>query len=377
MSNMLVKGNTLKSKDIHNILLIQLGDIGDVVWATPTFRAVKETHPKANVSVLLRQPIGSMLEANPHIYRIFEVKRYKGNFLKKVKGQYRLLRALHRERFELVFDLRLDDRGAFMAFISGAPVRVALKCPGVLWRNRLFTHVVVPPVPKERIFGAAEQSLRLVREFGIDTKDTTPKLWVSEKAKRKSEKLLNVDNITTYRRWVTLNPFSRWQYKEWEHGKWVHIVDWLWKEYGIPTVIVGAFEEREKAVNIANKCRGKIFNLAGKTTLDELAAVLRLSGLHVGVDSAAPHIAAAVGTPTVTIYGPSDWRDWAPLGKIHSVVTPDRDCVPCHQKGCDGSGISKCLETLTVDQVKRAIQVFLNTSHLKNPDYVQGQGASR
>ena len=360
---MLVKGNTLDSTDIRNILLIQLGDIGDVVWATPTFRAVKETHPKSNVFVLLRESIGSLLEADPHIHKIFEVKRYRGDLIEKIKGQFRLFRALHKERFDVVFDLRLDDRGAFMAFLSGAPVRVAITCPNVLWRNWLFTHIVVPHAPKKRILGAAEQSLRLVREFGIDTNDTIPKLWVSEKVKRQAKKLLDRDNITTFRRWVTLNPFSRWQYKEWEYEKWVPIVDWLWQEYGIPSVIVGAPEEREKAINIVKKCKGQIFNLAGKTTLDELAAVLRLSCLHVGVDSAAPHIAAAVGTPTITIYGPSDWRDWAPRGKIHSVVTPDRDCVPCHQKGCDGFGTSKCFETLTVDKVKHAIRVFLNSIH--------------
>jgi predicted lipopolysaccharide heptosyltransferase III len=360
--NMLAKGNTLISKDIRNILLIQLGDIGDVVWATPTFRAAKEIYPKANISVLLRESIGLLLEADPHIHKIFEVRQSRGNLINKVKGQYRLLRALHEERFDLVFDLRLDDRGAFMAFFSGAPVRVSITCPGVLWRNRLFTHIVVPPAPKEKIFGAAEQSLRLVREFGIDTKDTTPRLWVSEKAKRQAEKLLEGDNITTFRRWVTLNPFSRWPYKEWGYEKWVLIVDWLWEEYEIPTVIVGAPEERERAITIADKCKGRIFNFAGKTTLDELAALLRLSSLHVGVDSAAPHIAAAVGTPTITIYGPSDWRDWAPRGKIHSVVTPDRDCVPCHQKGCDGSGISKCFETLKVDKVKLSVRVFLDNS---------------
>ena len=359
---MLVKGNTLKLKDIRNILLIQLGDIGDVVWATPTFRAVKETHPKANVFVLLRESIGSLLEADPNIRKIFEVKRYRGDLNKKIKGQFRLLRALYKERFDVVFDLRLDDRGAFLSFLSGAPVRVAITCPNVLWRNWLFTHIVVPHVPKERILGAAEQSLRLVREFGIDTKDTTPKLWISEKVKKRAEKLLDGDNISTFRRWVTLNPFSRWQYKEWEYEKWVPIIDWLWEEYGIPSVIVGVPEERGKAINIAKKCKGKIFNLAGKTRLDELAGVLRLSGLHVGVDSAAPHIAAAVGTPTITIYGPSDWRDWAPRGKIHSVVTPDRDCAPCHQKGCDGTGKSKCFETLTADRVKRAIRVFLDSS---------------
>ena len=359
---MLVKGNSDLIKDIRSVLLIQLGDIGDVVWATPTFRAVKEAYPQANVSILLRESFGSLLEADPHINRIFEVKRYRGNLIKNIMGQIRFLRTLRRERFDLVFDFRSDDRGTFMAFLSGAPVRATILHPGVLWRNRLFTHITIPPNPKQRIYGAAEQSLRLVREFGIDTKDTIPKLWVSEKVKKRAEKLLDANGITTVSRWVTLNPFARWPYKEWEHEKWVQIIDWLWEEYEIPTVIVGAPEEREKSINIANECKGQMFNLTGKTTLEELPGVLSLSGLHVGVDSAAPHIAAAVGIPTITIYGPSEWLVWAPLGEIHSVVTPDRDCAPCHQKGCDGSGISKCLEELTVDKMKGAIKKFLDKS---------------
>jgi len=361
---MFIKGNNFISKNIRNILMIQLGDIGDVVWATPAFRAVKEAYPQANVSVLLRESFGTLLDADSHIYRIFEVKRYRGNLVNAVKKQISLLGTLRREHFDLVFDLRSDDRGAFMAFLSGASIRATLMYPHASWRNRLFTHITVPPVPKERIYGAAEQTLRLLRDFGIDTKDTIPKLWVSEKVKKRVKKLLDGDGITTVSRWITLNPFARWQYKEWEYEKWVQIVDWLWEEYGISTVIVGAPEEREKSINIANKCRGQIFNLTGKTSLEELAGVLSLSSLHIGVDSAAPHIAAAVSTSTITVYGPSDWRDWAPQGKAHSVVTSDRDCAPCYQKGCDGSGTSECLEELTVDKVERAIQVFLDKSKI-------------
>jgi len=86
---------------------------------------------------------------------------------------------------------------------------------------------------------------------------------------------------------------------------------------------------------------------------------LKMSRLHIGVDSAAPHIAAAVGTPTVTIYGPSDWRDWAPPGKKNKVVFPDMDCSPCHQKGCDGSGSSRCLETIDAGKVMAAVEELL------------------
>jgi heptosyltransferase-3 len=102
-----------------------------------------------------------------------------------------------------------------------------------------------------------------------------------------------------------------------------------------------------------------VYNLAGKTTLAELAGTLSLSSLHLGVDSAAPHIAAAVGTPTLTIYGPSDWRDWAPVGDQHRVIVSNMDCVPCYKKGCNGSGLSQCLETLGVDSVQKSVQELI------------------
>ena len=358
---MLVKGNSDLIKNIHSILLIQLGDIGDVVWATPTFRAVKEAYPQANVSVFLRESFGSLLEADPHIYKIFEVKQYRGNLFKKTIKQLSFIRALRQECFDLAFDLRSDDRGAFMAFLSGAPIRVSIAHRG-LWQKQFFSHLVAPSSSDKKIYSAAEQSLQIVKEFGINTKDIIPKLWVSEKVKKRIKQLLDREGVTAVNRWITLNPFSRWRYKEWSYDKWVQIINWLHEEYGISIVIIGAPEEKEKSIDIASKCGEQIFNLTGKTTLDELAGVLSLSSLHVGVDSAAPHIAAAVGTATITIYGPSEWLVWAPIGETHSVVTPDRECAPCHQKGCDGSGTSKCLEELTVDKLKGAIQKFLDKS---------------
>jgi heptosyltransferase-3 len=360
---MLVNDKNISGENIRNILLIQLGDIGDVVWATPTFRAVKKAYPSANISVLLREGFGSLLEADPHIHKIFEVKRYKGNILKKAIKQLSFIRDLRGKRFDLVFDLRSDDRGAYMAFLSGAPIRASLLYRDLKWRNRLFTHLADPTPPQERIYGAAEQSLLVVRGFGINTENGIPKLWISEKARESVKQLLDHEGVTAMSRWITLNPFSRWQYKEWDYEKWVQIVDWLWEEYGISTVIVGASEERKKSIDIVQKCHGQVFNLTGKTTLSELASALSLSCLHVGVDSAAPQIAAAVGTPTITIYGPSDWSEWAPLGEMHSVITPDCNCAPCHKKGCNDSGISKCLEELTVDKVKGAIQKFLGDNN--------------
>jgi ADP-heptose:LPS heptosyltransferase len=104
-------------------------------------------------------------------------------------------------------------------------------------------------------------------------------------------------------RWITVNPFSRWSYKEWGLEKWAVVIDWLWKEFGLMTVIVGAKVEMDRAEKLRRLCRVDVFSLAGKTTLAELAGVLARSFFHLGVDSAAPHM----GRQTGRIGRPSGW----------------------------------------------------------------------
>lgn len=345
--------------DVKNILIIQLGDIGDVVWSTPTFRAVKKACPEAKVSVLLREDFGQLLEEDPSVHRIFEVRRRQGNLFGKAIDNIGFIMDIRRAHFDLVIDLRSDERGAYMTFVSGAPIRVSSYYENApFWRNWVFTHVLDAPHDLSKR-GAAEQSLKLIRQMGIAENGAVPKLWISGKNRKRTQEILREAGIRKEDRWLSVNPFSRWQYKEWDHGKWAEVIDWLWHQYGMAAVIVGAKGEREKAEALVSKSRGSVFNLTGRTTLAELAALLELSFLHLGVDSAAPHIAAAVGTPTITIYGPSDWKDWAPVGEQHRVVVPEMECVPCYKKGCDGKGWSRCLEELTVEQVKGQIREAL------------------
>jgi heptosyltransferase-3 len=361
------KSNYKPPENIRNILLIQLGDIGDVVWTTPSIWAAKKSIPGLKVSVMVKEGFGGLLEADPSVEQIIEVKRYHGNMIKQTVGQLSFLKDLRFHHFDLVVDLRLGDRGAFMAFATGAAFRVtAHNTESVpFWRKYFFTHGIVPG-PPVHTRGAADQSLCILRELGIDTDNIIPRLWVSDAVKKRVQEILTNEKIDRLKNWVTINPFSRWQYKEWNVFKWAEIIDWLWEEYRISVVIVGAPEEKLKAEALIKQCKYKVFNFAGKTTLKELAGVLRLSSLHIGVDSAAPHIAAATGTPTVSIYGPSNWEDWAPIGDNHRVILPDMDCVPCRKKGCDHSGYSRCLEALSADQVKSVIRETIKAAKREN-----------
>jgi len=348
----------------RNILVIQLGDIGDVVVSTPTFRAFRDTYPDARVSVLVRKGYGSLIVGDPHLFEVLEITKTRSKLL-EASENFRLAGRLRRARYDLVFDLRTGDRGSILAFLSRAPVKVAFGGAGAFWRRYVFTRLirqdeltVAPPTAHP----GADQSLRLVARIGVGTADSRPRLYVPEETAGNIRRMLAAEGLPGDARFVTVNPFSRWKYKEWEYEKWVEVLDWIRDRFGLPALVVGAKEEAEEAMRIAGRCKPGARSVAGKTTLGELAALLSRSTLHLGVDSAAPHIANAVGTPTVTIFGPSDWRAWVVPDATHRVVCPDDPCVPCHRKGCDHTEVSLCLDTMGTGKVIREVGEALKAS---------------
>ncbi len=352
----MLQGINTKNKQTK-VLLIQLGDIGDVIWTVPAISAVKKAFEGSEVSLFVRCGFGEILENHPDISKVFETAI--GGRASQVKAGIDLIRSLRREKLDVVVDFRSGDRGALTALLTGAPRRVSMiYCSGVpFWRNWCFTELVDPPSLKVR--GAAEQTLRILRELGIHTDDVAPKLHVSKLRKEKIRHKLSEAGVKIESGLITINPFSRWPYKEWDIRKWAQTIEWLRDEEKIPCLLVGSPAETARAEELKGLSGPGTFNFAGSTGLAELAALLSFSKLHIGVDSAAPHIAAAVGTPTITIYGPSDWFDWAPVGELHKVIIPQVGCAPCHQKGCEDSGISRCLDDLSADRVKAEIRHHL------------------
>jgi heptosyltransferase-3 len=342
---------------VRNILLIQLGDIGDVVLTTPTIRAVKETCQKARVSILVSKPYGSLLRADLNIYDVIEISKARGALLFRFRREWIFVRQLRQSHYDLVIDLRTGDHGAILSFLTGAPTRIgSVGTKKQFWREFVFTNIIrnTKPVPLP-VHPGADQTLRIVREIDIDTTDTLPRLFISLQDRAHTEELLKEYGLSTSVRWLTINPFSRWKYKEWNNAKWGELIDRLWKTHRVIAVLIGSPEEAPGCQEIIAGREEHTVNLAGKTTLGELSAVISMSLLHLGVDSAAPHIAAALGTATVTIHGPTDWRAWRIVDELHRVVALNMACVPCNRMGCDDSGMSQCLEHLRVDAVIEVI----------------------
>jgi len=340
----------------RNILLVQLGDIGDVVLTTPTIRAVKETYPDASVSILVRKPFGSLLAVDPNIHEVVESERFRGALPHILREYVTFALRLWQARYDLVIDLRTGDRGAIFSFLTGASVRIGRQgAKNQFWHKIFYSRIIRNlKVASPPVHPGADQSLRILREIGIDTKDSTPRLFVAPTDLARAKEFLAEAGVASDSDMVTINPFSRWKYKEWDNAKWGAVIDRIWETHRIPAVLIGSPEEAVGCQRIVAGRESRTFNLAGKTTLGELAAVISMSSLHLGVDSAAPHIAAALCTPTVTIHGPTDWRAWRVINEWHRVVSPVMDCLPCNKMGCNGSGRSQCLEELVAEPVIRA-----------------------
>ena len=137
------------------------------------------------------------------------------------------------------------------------------------------------------------------------------------------------------------------------------VIDTLEESGKARAVLTGGGEEKElkKIDNILKACRTRPVNLAGKVTLKQLAALSHRSRLFLGVDTAPMHIAAAVGTPVIALFGPSGEFNWGPWGKGHVVIKKDWDCRPCGKDGCEGSKRSRCLEEISEEEVLK--EVFL------------------
>jgi heptosyltransferase-3 len=330
---------------VRKILVIQTGDIGDVIWSIPTLIALKAAYPDAALFILTREPFGDLLADDPVVEEVFQTGPAG------VTAQMKRLMNLRRKHFDVLFDLRADSRGTVMAYLAKSKMKCALFYPGMSLRNHVFTHLITEPPPRERKYGASMQSLRIVQGFGIPETTYAPRLIVADATRQRALDLLHSEKLTSDKAWISVNPFSRWTYKEWGMDKWCELAAGIWERHGLPAVLVGSAAERERAEDLKKHARSPVYNFAGRTTLPEMAAVLSLGRLHIGVDSAAPHIAAAVGTPTIAIYGPTNWRDWVLPDGLTRVVASDMPCAPCYQKGCNGRGISRCLDDLSVDEV--------------------------
>jgi heptosyltransferase-3 len=274
--------------------------------------------------------------------------------VERIFAEKKLFGGLRQRRYDLIVHLSEQPRGAWLARWLGARYSVAPKIAGRggFWQ-RSFTHFY-PLVPRRHM---VEVNLDALRRIGVQPGQQERKVTFVPGAQAEQA----VDKLLDGRPFVHLHPASRWRFKCWTAQKNAELIDRLAAD-GHRVVVTAAPDEAPMVDEILGKAKAAALNLAGKLTLKQLGAVAARARLFVGVDSMPMHLAAAMGVPTVALFGPSGESEWGPWNVAHRVVTSAHPCRPCGQDGCGGGKVSECLTLLPVDSVHAAVRELLGAS---------------
>lgn len=341
----------MHNMELHNILVIKLRYIGDVLLATPVLRALREAFPTARLTMAVNRGTEDILKENPDLDEVLVVDRAGP------VANLRFLREVRRRRFDCAIDLTDGDRSAVMAWASGAPIRVGFNDEH-RWRGRLYTSVVTSQAAHR-----LDRDLTVFQALGLTPAYGPPVLRTSPEEEMEVIELLEglgVGNTSdaSHRPLVLIHPGARYWFKAWPVERFAELSDRLSDTYGCRMLIGGAEQDRRTGEAIYARARSAPILLAGRTDLRQFAAILKRCTLFIGHDTGAMHIAAAVGTPIVALFGPSDPAEWAPRGRHVSILYKGLDCRPCFHPTCE-RGEENCMRQISVDEVYEAASKWM------------------
>ncbi len=352
---------------VRRVLVTKLRHHGDVLLASPVFTVLKHALPAAELDALVYRETAPMLEGHPAIAELHAIDRewkHQG-WLAQAAAERRLLRGLRARRYDLIVHLTEHPRGAWLARLLKPRYAVARHLDDADWFWRTsFTHYY--RLPRKTPRHTVECNLDALRRIGLQPAPADKRLVLcpDDKSAARVRNLLALQSLEPHR-FIQMHPGSRWLFKCWPPEHSAALLDRL-TAAGMRIAVTGAPDARERALveAILTACssasRSRIVDLTGALSLRELAALTREARAFVGVDSAPMHIAAAMGTPVVALFGPSGETEWGPWGVLHRVITSGaHPCRPCGIDGCGGGKISECLTTLPVDRVYTAITEVL------------------
>ncbi|MBN2538673.1 MAG: putative lipopolysaccharide heptosyltransferase III [Deltaproteobacteria bacterium] len=340
---------------IDNILVIKLRHIGDVILTIPVFEALRYNYPDAFIAALVNEEAGPVLEHNPSVNRVFTLQR-SSHPVHSFRRQLELMYGLRKQRFDLVLELSKNDRGAFYSFVTGAEKRLGFKSRKGkrVDRQLLFTDLVTPSGTQHIV----DYHLEMIEKLALNVPGKDLALYWDQSEEDMCGRILEEEGIFSDDQFIVLHPFSRDRHKSWHVDSYAKICDYMSEQWGVRTVLIGGSDEMERSLvdRVAVTAKSSPINLGGRLSLKHLAAVSSRALLFVGIDSGPMHVASAVGTPVVAIFGPSRRFRWGPWGEGHEVIQKDWPCVPCGKKGCDGTGRSRCLDELSVEEVTAVLE---------------------
>jgi 3-deoxy-D-manno-octulosonic-acid transferase/heptosyltransferase-1 len=347
-----------------NILIVKLSAIGDVIHTLPALNAIRAHYPQATITWLVEEAAADLVVGHRALDRVL-ISRRK-SWVQRLRGAGRwealkeaasFFKVLRDTRYDMVIDFHALLKSGVMVGLARGRRKIGFD-KGMQHQEHsyLFLNERIPPVDME--VHALTRGLMLLNAIGIPTPTVDYDVPVTEADKKAARTLLNDQGITGIRPLVAINPVALWETKLWLNERFAALADQLINNYRIDIVFTGGPSDRQVVDVIVGMMTAPAANLAGKTSLKQLAAVYRQSALVVSTDTGPMHLAAAVGTPVVALFGPTaPWRT-GPFGEGHRVVRTSPPCSPCFRRHCDEHRC-RCMMDISVDMVLAHVQLIL------------------
>lgn len=337
--------------DCHRLLIIKPSSLGDIVHALPAVSALRRRFPSAGLTWLVKREWAEVLDGNPDIDEVMAVDLSPG-------GWPEVIQRVRTGGFDLVVDLQGLLRSAILTRVSGAPARVGFGNgrEGSPW---FYTDRVAVPAGGMH---AVDRYLLVSRFLGAAPKAPDLSdfpLPADPAADERISALLASEHVRSGTVLVAMNPTARWATKQWPPGSFAATADRL-QQGDIRVVLIGSLEDSAVGSQVIRHMRTAPIDLIGKTTLKELIALLRQARVLVTNDSGPMHLAAAVGTPVVALFGPTDPAKTGPYGPGHTVLRSGIPCSPCFSRRCTNANLMECLTTIRAEQVVEAATKLIN-----------------
>ena len=330
--------------------------MGDSILTIPALEALRRARPEAEITLAVRPWVSELFEqtsAVDHIQVYDRSLQHRG-----WRGRSRFVSELGRERFDIAILFPNSFESAYLAWKAGIPERIGYATDG---RSLLLTRRL--NISREILF--QHQSLyylEILRQAGfIPLLPPVPQvsLVISGTRHQRARQLLSAKGVSEGKLLVGLNPGAFYgSAKRWLPDRYAALADRFVDASGADVLIFGSASERTMADSIAHEMRHPAKIFSGETTLGDLAALLKCCSLFVTNDSGPMHLAAAVGTRTVAIFGPTDSQTTAPLGPHTRVVKHPVSCSPCLLRECPLD--HRCMTSVSVEDVYRVAAGLLS-----------------
>jgi heptosyltransferase II len=333
---------TLSFPNIRKIFIRSTNWIGDAVMTTPAMGRVRAAFPKAEIVVAANPTVAELLARHPYCDRLLIYDK-KGKH-QGLGGLLRFCSEIKKEHFDLAFLFQNAIRAAIMTTVAGIPIRAGYTtdCRGFLLTHR------APGWRRARRFHHTDYYLNMLEELGIFGGNGRLQLRCSE------EELAWARERLAGGPWVAVNPGATYgSAKRWLPERFAAVADAIAEESSACILLIGGPNEGWIAEEVAANMRTKSFNLAGKTSVRQLMALLSQCRLLITNDSGPMHVAAAFDVPIVAIFGSTDHTTTSPVSPSCRIVRKSTECAPCLKTECPTD--HRCMTAVSVSDVLDAV----------------------